>query len=182
METILAALIAVLLAAPVNWFVAVRVFRHQRLHERRSEVIGELYQRLVTSERAVKQLIRFSNGDPAKIRPEDQDFAEQSIVDLAIYWDEHDLYLTVDEEWALLKLSSFWNLTGHSYAYGKDLELWDASADHLKALMGDIAEIPLVKHDLVKRFRKELGLKTELPKPRRWEVNQESEAATGDEA
>lgn len=132
-----------------------RETRFARLHERRAEVVAELYRRLVNVESAYTSLTEdavYESGHPATSYPtqESQKATSEVTYDFFKYFTENRIYFdealckNIDE--LIEKLDAIWETRIHEFDYPK---AWQITKD----------DIPPIRKKIEKRFREMLGVK-----------------------
>ncbi len=139
--------------------------RFARLHEKRAEVIAELYKKLVAAENTVQALIRRVGGAGLGFRSEVEVFDEAVVAtaNFFVYYDENKIYF---DETLCSKLQEFhehlqsiWlKYVMHKIERVPPEKVRRDFAREWEPLIG---QIPHVRVEIMKAFRELLGLKQE---------------------
>lgn len=143
--------------------------RFSKLHERRAEIIAELYQRMVNTHRLIRYesfpIPTFVDEDGEEIKGEPIDRAFQAYIDFDYFFDENRIYFTKEQCTMLDGLSRLMSkgsmATRPRQKYITDPEVIEFVNTQLKEAL---TEIPQVLESLEDTFRKLLGIELDEKK------------------
>jgi hypothetical protein len=138
--------------------------RFTKLHEKRAEIIADLYKKLIDLHRHAEYFVmtRENNSDPAK----DKEFREiqQEMADFQKFYQEHQIYLPLDVCTSLENLLS--EITGNVWAAGifgriehpGEQTVLSSQEAFTKGYAAFEEKIPAARKALENEFRKMLGV------------------------
>ncbi len=133
--------------------------RFAKLHERRAEVIAELYKRLVHVQKTFEEMVVQIESVGESKRAEILKTAQQNADAFLTYFDENQIYL---DDYLCMKMRNFSSMLREVYA--QTFVAQTAGADRLFKLTAQQdtwrkirVEIPELRKDIERGFRKMLG-------------------------
>lgn len=136
--------------------------RFARLHERRAEVIAELYKRLVWAHSSLGEMVSILQSGGEEERKKGVEKAGEHTSYFLVYFHENDIYFDQSLCTAIENLEGKFRSTWFDFTVFPDRK--PASGKEWHAIWKNFTqEVPPLKREIQKRFRKLLGVEDEVP-------------------